>query len=143
VAAREPLVAFNVTLSAPADLGQARRIAAAIREGGEEALPGVRALGVALGDGSAQVSTNVERPFEVSLSEVVRAVARHAAVASAEIIGLAPGAALDGFPQEVSLVGFDPGRQLIENALRSSGGSGTAQAQDQAPRQRGGSRLGS
>jgi glutamate formiminotransferase / 5-formyltetrahydrofolate cyclo-ligase len=126
VAAREPLVAFNVNLGTPADLDQARRIAAAIREGGEEGVAGVRALGVELGDGSVQVSTNVERPLEVPLAAVVQAVARRAAVASAEIVGLAPAAALDGFPQDVALVGFDSERHLIENALRSCGGSGTA-----------------
>jgi glutamate formiminotransferase len=126
VAAREPLVAFNLTLSAPADLQQARQIAAAIRDDGEAGLPGVRALGIALGDGSAQVSTNVERPLEVPLAMVVEAVARRAAVASAEIVGLAPAAALDGFPEDLALVGFDPARHVIENALRSCGGSDTA-----------------
>jgi glutamate formiminotransferase / 5-formyltetrahydrofolate cyclo-ligase len=124
VAAREPLVAFNLKLSAPADVGEATRIAAAIREGGEAGIPGVRALGIALGDGSAQVSTNIERPLEVPLAMVVDAVARRAAVASAEIVGLAPAAALAGFPHDVALVGFDPERHLIENALRSCGGAG-------------------
>lgn len=126
VAAREPLVAFNLKLSAPADVEQARQIAAAIREGGEAGLPGVRALGIALGDGSAQVSTNIERPLEVPLAIVVQAVARRATVASAEIVGLAPAAALAGFPREVNLLGFDPERHLIENALRSCGGSDSA-----------------
>jgi glutamate formiminotransferase / 5-formyltetrahydrofolate cyclo-ligase len=126
VAAREPLVAFNVKLSAPADLRQARRIAEAIREGGQEGLPGVRALGIALSDGSAQVSTNIERPLEVPLVTVLNAVARRAAVESAQLVGLAPTAALDGFPRDVVLEGFDPERHLIENALRSYGGSGTS-----------------
>ena len=130
VAAREPLVAFNLRLDRPATAMQARQIAAAIRDGGDTGLPGVRALGIALGDGSAQVSTNVERPLEVPLAAVARAVARHAAIASAEIVGLAPAAALEGFPPEIPLVGFDPERQLIENALRSCRGSGTAQTQD-------------
>ncbi|HEX3693209.1 MAG TPA: hypothetical protein VHU13_07685, partial [Solirubrobacteraceae bacterium] len=44
VAAREPLVAFNLELAAPADVQDARRIAALIREGGAEGLPGVRAI---------------------------------------------------------------------------------------------------
>ena len=51
---------------------------------------------------------NVERPFELPLAEVVEAVRRHAEVASAELVGLAPRAALEGFPEDVRLVGFDP-----------------------------------
>jgi glutamate formiminotransferase / 5-formyltetrahydrofolate cyclo-ligase len=50
VAAREPLVAFNLELAPPATLEDAKRIAGAIREGGSEGLPGVRAIGVPLGD---------------------------------------------------------------------------------------------
>ena len=62
VAARPPLVAFNVELAPPATLDDARRIAALIREGGEEGLPGVRAIGLELPHrgGVAQVSMNVE-----------------------------------------------------------------------------------
>ena len=33
--------------------------------------------------------------------------------------GLAPAAALEGFPSDVPLRGFDPDGHLIENALRS------------------------
>ena len=40
VAARPPLVAFNVELAPPATLEDAKAIAAMIREGGEEGLPG-------------------------------------------------------------------------------------------------------
>ena len=59
VAAREPLVAFNVELAASHTLEEARAIAGRIREGGPEGLPGVRALGVQPAR-AAQVSTNVE-----------------------------------------------------------------------------------
>jgi glutamate formiminotransferase len=118
VAAREPLVAFNVELAAPASVSDAKRIAGLIREGGPEGLPGVRAIGVGLrGDSVAQVSTNVERPLEVPLRMVVEAVARHAKVAGAELVGLAPRAALEGFPADVALANFDPGVHVIENAL--------------------------
>jgi glutamate formiminotransferase/glutamate formiminotransferase/formiminotetrahydrofolate cyclodeaminase len=117
VAARAPLVAFNVQLAAPAGMAQARAIAALIRDGGERGLPGVRALAIELRGGVAQVSTNVERPFEVSLADVVRAVGEHAPLASAELVGLAPAAALEGFPEELPLPGFDRRRHLIENAL--------------------------
>jgi glutamate formiminotransferase / 5-formyltetrahydrofolate cyclo-ligase len=133
VAAREPLVAFNLCLSAPASVDDARAIAAAIREGGGEGMPGVRAIGVLLGDGRAQVSMNIERPLEVPLAAVVEAVARHAPVRSGELVGLAPSAALEGFPQDLPLVGFDPERHVIENALGSYRGPDKAQTQDQAP----------
>jgi len=121
VAAREPLVAFNLELAAPARVADARRIAALIREGGKEGLPGVRAIGVALStdaDHVAQVSMNIERPLEVPLRAVVEAVGRHAEVTSAELVGLAPRAALEDFPADVAMPAFDPRRQVIENALR-------------------------
>jgi len=117
VAARSPLVAFNLQLAPPANVQDARRVAALVRDGGEYGLPGVRAIGVALGGGVAQVSMNVERPFEVSLASVLEAVSAHVAVAGAELVGLAPGAAFEGFPQDVPMPGFDPARHLIENAL--------------------------
>jgi glutamate formiminotransferase len=147
VAAREPLVAFNLELAPPATVEDARRIASAIREGGEEGLPGLRAIGVALRGGerggvptegdsrgldvksararesplkettTAQVSMNVERPLELPLGEVVAAVRRHTEVACGELVGLAPRAALSGFPEDVPLRGFDAGVHLIENAL--------------------------
>jgi glutamate formiminotransferase len=220
VCARGPLVAFNLELAPPATVEDARKIAALIREGGAEGLPGLRAIGVALrrgpagapraegaamesgrrggaggemerlggagtanerpgtgadagrrGDTSAgaaegrpgtsleagrqgaaveagrqraaaeaerqgvtaavapgwpagaehvtaQVSMNVERPAEVPLRVVVDAVRAHAAVACAELVGLAPAAALVGFPADVPLPGFDPARHVLENALR-------------------------
>jgi glutamate formiminotransferase / 5-formyltetrahydrofolate cyclo-ligase len=121
VAAREPLVAFNLQLRPPADVAEARRIAALIRDGGEQGLPGVRAIGVALSGGVAQVSMNVERPLQLPLAEVVAAVARHAPLESAELVGLAPRAALDGFPDDLPLAGFDRERHVIESALSASG----------------------
>lgn len=117
LAAREPLVAFNLQLAAPASLDDARRIAALIRVGGAEALPGVRAIGVELGGAIAQVSTNVERPLELPLAKVVEVVRRHADVASAELVGLAPRAALEGFPADLQLVGFDAAQHVIERRL--------------------------
>jgi len=117
VAAREPLVAFNLQLAPPAGVEDARAIAAAIREGGARGMPGLRAIGVALRGGVAQVSMNVERPLELSLAEVVEVVRAFAPVASAELVGLAPAAALDGFPAGLPMPGFDPARHVIENAL--------------------------
>ncbi len=121
VAAREPLVAFNLQLRPPADLADARRIAALVREGGEHGLPGLRAIGVALSGGVAQVSMNVERPFELALADVVAAVARYAPLESAELVGLAPRAALAGFPDDLPIAGFDRERHVIESALSAAG----------------------
>jgi glutamate formiminotransferase len=118
VAAREPLVAFNLELAPPASVEDARRIASLIREGGREGLPGVRAIGVPLrGASVGQVSMNVERPLEVPLRTVVGVVRKHAEVERAELVGLAPRAAFEGFPADVPLVDFDPGVHVIENAL--------------------------
>jgi glutamate formiminotransferase len=117
VAARPPLAAFNLQLAPGASIEDARRLAKLIREGGEQGLPGVRAIAVALDGGVAQVSMNVERPLEVPLAVVVDAVRAHAEVASAELVGLAPAAAFEGFPAELPIPGFDPARHLIENAL--------------------------
>jgi glutamate formiminotransferase/glutamate formiminotransferase/formiminotetrahydrofolate cyclodeaminase len=117
VAARAPLVAFNVELAPPATLEDARRIAATIREGGAEGLPGVRALGVELHAraGAAQVTTNVEDHLAVPLAAVVAAVARHAEVAECELVGLAPEAAFDGFPEDIEV----RNRRTVEDALSS------------------------
>jgi glutamate formiminotransferase / 5-formyltetrahydrofolate cyclo-ligase len=115
VAARPPLVAFNVELAPPATVADARVIAATIREGGAEGLPGVRALGLELTaqGGVAQVSTNVEDHLAVPLADVVAAVARHAPVAACELVGLAPAAAFAGFPDDVPV----KGRRTVEEAL--------------------------
>ena len=120
VGARPPLVAFNLELAPPADVETARRIAAAIREGGEEGLPSLRAIGLRLDGrgGTAQVSCNVEDPFALTLGAVVEAVARHAPIAAVELVGLAPRAALADLPPDVPMPGFVPARQILEEALR-------------------------
>lgn len=114
VAARPPLVAFNVELAPPATLEQAKAIAARIREGGPDGLPGVRALGLWLAArGVAQVSTNVEDHRAVALADVVAAIARQAAPARAELVAPAPQAAFDGFPPDLPVEGL----YTIEQAL--------------------------
>ena len=114
VTARPPLVAFNVELASPATRETARTVAGAIREGGREGLPQVRALGVWLEHrGVAQVSMNIEDHTQVRLADVVSAIARHAPVSAAELVGLAPEAALADFPDEVPL----RHRATIEDAL--------------------------
>jgi glutamate formiminotransferase / 5-formyltetrahydrofolate cyclo-ligase len=116
VAARPPLVAFNVELAPPATLQDARAIAASIRAGGPDGLPGVRAIGLWLADrGVAQVSTNVEDHRETPLADVLAAVARHARPTGAELVGLAPAAAFEGFPGDVPV----RGRRLLEDALEA------------------------
>ena len=116
VAARPPLVAFNLDLDTD-DVEVAKRIAARLRESGGGP-PGVRAIGLYLeARGRAQVSTNVHDHHAVPLREIVERVRAEAEVAAAELIGLAPRAAFEGFPADVPLRGFDPERQLIEEAL--------------------------
>jgi glutamate formiminotransferase len=118
VTARPPLIAFNVELAGD-DVGLARQIAARLRESGG-GLPGVRAIGLALPTrGRAQVSFNVHDHRAAPLRDLVEAVRARAPVAEAELVGLAPAAAFDGFPADVPLRGFDPERHLIENALHS------------------------
>ncbi|MGH2892913.1 MAG: glutamate formimidoyltransferase [Solirubrobacteraceae bacterium] len=107
VAARPPLVAFNVELEPPATVRTAKDIAAHIRESGDEGLKGLRAIGLWLAHSNlAQVSTNVEDHRATPLRAVVDAVARHAPVHGAELVGLAPEAAFEGFPRDIPLRGY-------------------------------------
>jgi len=118
VGARAPLVAFNVELAAPATLDDARAIAALIREGGGEELPGVRAIGIELSARDrpvAQVSTNVEDHRRTTLAQLVAAVARHAEITGCELVGLAPQAAFEGFPGDLAVAN----RRTLEDALSS------------------------
>lgn len=121
VAARPPLIAFNLELAPPATLADAKRIAAAIREGGPEGLPGVRAIGLALEarDGVAQVSMNVEDHLAVPLARVVEAVRAHADVLEAEVIGLPPQAAFAGLPSDLPV----RNRRTLEDTLAGHPGA--------------------
>jgi glutamate formiminotransferase len=91
VGARPILVAYNLWLVEP-DLNLARDIAGAIRG------PYVRALGLGVGD-RVQVSCNLIDPWIVNPAAVFDAVARRAAVARAELVGLAPESVLAGIPR--------------------------------------------
>lgn len=114
--ARPPLVAFNVDLATD-DVDLARAIAAELRESGG-GLPGVRALGLYLAERAcAQVSTNVHDHRAVPLAQIVERVQARAPVAEGELIGLAPRAAFEGFPDDVPLRGFSPERHILEEAL--------------------------
>ncbi len=114
VAARPPLVAFNLELASPATLADAQRVARAVRERFEP----VRALGIALRGGTvAQVSTNVEDHERVPLAALLAAVEAEAggpgSVAGAELVGLAPQAAFAGWPDRVPI----RGRRTLEEAI--------------------------
>ena len=117
VAARPPLIAFNVELAGDRTLAQARALAAAIRESGSDGLPGVRAIGLWLERGGhAQVSTNIDDHEATSPAGVVAAIARLAgddAITGAELVGLAPRAAFADWSGEVPLAGLE----TIEDAL--------------------------
>ena len=88
VGARDPLLAWNLWLAEP-DLARAREIAASIRG------PGLRALGLAVGD-AVQVSMNLTDPATVGPAEIYDRVAALAPIDRAELVGLAPRAILDG-----------------------------------------------
>jgi glutamate formiminotransferase / 5-formyltetrahydrofolate cyclo-ligase len=129
--ARPPLAAFNVELDG-GGVEVARAVAADLRESGG-GLPGVRAIGLALSSGRAQVSTNVHDPLAVPLARVVERVRELAAPLGArpleaELVGLAPAAALADYPADVPIRGFDPERHLIERRLAAAPGDGPAAA---------------
>lgn len=120
VTARPPLAAFNVELDT-GDVEVARAVAAEVREigGGPR---GLRAIGLALSTGRAQVSMNVEDPLELPLAEVVELVSDRAArmgarAIEAELIGLIPETAMVGYPETVPIRDFDPAFHIIERRL--------------------------
>ncbi|HEX6713702.1 MAG TPA: hypothetical protein VF066_09960 [Thermoleophilaceae bacterium] len=115
VTARPPLVAFNVDLDSR-DLALATTIAAELREGGG-GFPGVRALGLWLeARGRVQVSMNVHDHRAAPLAAIVARIRERAPVVEAELVGLAPAAALADFPDDVPL----RNRRTVEDALDPS-----------------------
>ncbi len=122
VAARPPLVAFNVELDAT-DVEVARAIAAARARARRRTARRARdRRRRRAGRRSLHVSTNVHDPFRVPLAEVVEAVRREAGqrgteIQFAELVGLAPAAALEGFPADVPIRGFDERRHVLEHAI--------------------------
>src|SRR4051794_16466314 len=115
VSARPPLIAFNLDLDST-DLALATTIAAELRESGG-GLPGVRALGLWLeARGKVQVSMNVHDYRQAPLPEIISRIGERAPVKEAELVGLAPAAALADFPAEIPL----RNRRTIEDALDRS-----------------------
>jgi glutamate formiminotransferase len=120
VTARPPLAAFNVELDTE-EIEVAQAVAAGLREAGGGPA-GVRAIGLLLSSGRAQVSTNVHDPLAVPLREVVERVRELASPLGArpleaELVGLIPQAAVAGYPEDVPIRGFDPRRHVIERRL--------------------------
>lgn len=120
VTARPPLAAFNIELDTD-DVSIAKEIAAEIRESGG-GLPGVRAIGLMLSTGRAQVSMNIHDPVSLPLARVVEAVRaaaaeRGAVPVEAELIGLIPEAAITGYPEDVPIRDFDPAFHVIERRV--------------------------
>jgi glutamate formiminotransferase len=82
----------------------------------------VRAIGLPIDGERSQVSVNVHDPVEVPLGRIARQVAelarRHGAtVVEAELVGLAPEAALCGYEDGPPIRDFDPDTRLIERRL--------------------------
>jgi glutamate formiminotransferase/glutamate formiminotransferase/formiminotetrahydrofolate cyclodeaminase len=122
VAARPPLIAFNVDL-ATENVQLAKDIAADLRESGG-GLPGVRAIGLHLPSrGCAQVSTNIHDFRVTPPAEVLARVQQKAPVKGIEFVGLPPEAALEGL--DAAHV------RTLEEALRSNSSHGPDQ--EEAP----------
>ncbi len=120
VTARPPLVAFNLELDTP-DLEAARAVAAELRESGGGPV-GVRAIALPWTEGRTQISVNIGDPVAVPLREVIsrtrRLAGSHGAkVVAVELVGLTPHAALEAYPDDLPIEGFDPDRKVIERLL--------------------------
>jgi glutamate formiminotransferase / 5-formyltetrahydrofolate cyclo-ligase len=121
VTARRPLAAFNLVLDT-ADIAIAREVASRLRESGG-GLEGVRSIGIDLGEGRTQVSTNIHDPARAPLATVVEqvrelAAAHRARPVAGEVVGLIPERALEGWSEQVPLPGFDPAKHVIERRVR-------------------------
>ena len=119
VTARPPLVAFNVDLDSD-DVELAKEIAAGLREAGRRARRAcARSASTWPRAGARRCRSTCTTRTPVPLADLVARVRERAPVAEAELVGLAPRAAFEGFPDDVPLRGFDPERHLIEEALGS------------------------
>ena len=125
IGARGPLIAFNVNLDT-GDVDAARAIARSVRASGG-GLPHLKAIGVQLEDGRAQVAMNLTHYLQTPIRRAFDAVREQAArrgiaVAGSEIIGLVPADALDAAgARHVRLDRFGPDR-LLESRLEAATG---------------------
>lgn len=107
VAARPPLIAINFEIDG--DLALAKEIAADVRS-----LPAVAALGLWLDSAAvAQVSCNIEDPQATPPATLLARIRTAAPVRTAELVGLAPRTAFDGWPDEVPI----RNRRALEDLL--------------------------
>ncbi len=124
VGARGPLIAFNVNLRT-ADLAVAKAIARKVREAGG-GLPGVRAIGLAVGAELVQVSLNLTDYRRTGLLAALASVRAEAArlgveVESSRIVGLVPAEALvEVISHCLSSPSFTAA-QIIERAILAEG----------------------
>jgi len=114
VGARDVLIAFNIWLRAREQV--ARRIAAGIRTSGGGP-PGIRALGVPMGDGLSQVTMNLIDPAVTGIDRAFELVAGAAAATGAEItateiVGLVPERYLPDPNATAARLLMKPGRSL-------------------------------
>ena len=120
VGVRDVMVALNVVLGG-CSVAVAKTVAAQVRERGG-GLPGVKALGLYLeSTDEVQVSMNITKPFVTPIETVIdtvreRAASLGAAYLHAELVGLAPRAALGRDPAALGIRGFGPG-MVLENRL--------------------------
>ncbi|MDQ3916342.1 MAG: glutamate formiminotransferase [Actinomycetota bacterium] len=113
VGARGVLVAFNVWLRCEASV--VRKIAGTLRSHPD--LTGVRALGLDLGDGRAQVSMNLTSPHRTGVERAYDAVAalaaaEGAAVEATELVGVPPARFMPDPDAEAARLLIGPGRSL-------------------------------
>ena len=122
VGVRHVLIAFNVLLERT-EPSQLRAIARKIRER-DEGLPGVRALGLQLQSRQvSQISMNLLDYRKTSPLQALTAVRRAAgafglSVLGAELVGLAPRAALPGHPEEELGLTGGAGSRVLEERIR-------------------------
>jgi glutamate formiminotransferase len=120
VGARDVLIAFNVWLRCDVDVARSIARSVRARDGG---LPGVRALGVALGEGLSQVSMNLVQPDRTGIDDAFAAVAATASKSGAEIVatelvGLVPERFLPAPDAPAARLLREPGRSL-ESVLKA------------------------
>ncbi len=118
VGAREPLIAYNINLTA-SDPAAARLIARELRTRPD--LPGIRALGLRLPSrGLSQVSMNLTQPAETPLLAVLEYVERRAndlgtSAVESEVIGALPGFSAFGLLSDaLRCPSLQPGQILWE-----------------------------